>query len=69
LAVPTATWFTTEIERENRRPLDRRAPGAAYGATRKEAVARAKALALPILAERLERGEPTGKLGGLFEAA
>jgi predicted RNase H-like HicB family nuclease len=41
----------------------------AYGGTREEAVARAKALALRVLAERLERGEPTGELEGLFEAA
>jgi hypothetical protein len=34
-----------------------------------EAVARVKALALRVLAERLERGEPTGELEGLFEAA
>jgi hypothetical protein len=40
----------------------------AYGATRAEAVARAKALALRVLAERLEHGEPTGELDGLFEA-
>ena len=41
----------------------------AYGATREEAIARAKALALRVLAERLEHGEPTGELDGLFEAA
>jgi len=41
----------------------------AYGATREEAIARAQALALRVLAERVERGEPTGELKGLFEAA
>jgi predicted RNase H-like HicB family nuclease len=41
----------------------------AYGATREEAIAKAKALALRVLAERLEHGEPAGELEGLFEAA
>jgi predicted RNase H-like HicB family nuclease len=45
-------------------------PGAlAYGATRKEAVARAEALALRALAERLENGKPVPELGALFAAA
>jgi len=71
--MPTATRFTIESERE----ADGRwlaeipaLPGVlAYGATREEAVARAKALALRVLAERLERGEATGELDGLFDAA
>jgi predicted RNase H-like HicB family nuclease len=71
--MPTATRFTIESERE----ADGRwlaeisaLPGVlAYGATREEAIARAKALALRVLAERLERGEATGELDGLFEAA
>jgi predicted RNase H-like HicB family nuclease len=41
----------------------------AYGACREEAIARAQALALRVLAERLERGEPARELDGLFEAA
>jgi predicted RNase H-like HicB family nuclease len=41
----------------------------AYGRTRDEAVARVEALALRILAERLEHGEPTPELDGVFEAA
>jgi predicted RNase H-like HicB family nuclease len=41
----------------------------AYGQSREEAVAKAEALALRILAERLEHGEPTPELQGLFEAA
>lgn len=53
--------FTVEIERE----ADGRwiaeipeLPGAmAYGATREQAIARAEALALRVLAERLENGE------------
>ena len=40
-----------------------------YGATREDAIAKAKALALRVLAERLERGEATRELDGLFEAA
>jgi predicted RNase H-like HicB family nuclease len=69
----TPARFAIEIERE---PDGRwiaeisRLPGLlVYGATRAEAVARAKALALRVLAERLEHGEPTGELDGLFEAA
>jgi predicted RNase H-like HicB family nuclease len=34
----------------------------AYGATQAEAVARAQALALRVLADRLERGEPAADL-------
>lgn len=45
-------------------------PGAlAYGTSREEAIARAQAVALRALAERLERGEPASELEGLFEAA
>ena len=69
----TPTRFTIESERE----ADGRwiaeipaLPGVlAYGATREEAIARAKALALRVLAERLEHGEATGELDALFEAA
>ena len=72
-AMPPPARFTIETERE----ADGRwiaeipaLPGVlAYGATREEAVAGAKALALRVLAERLEHGEPTGELDGLFEAA
>lgn len=41
----------------------------AYGQSREEAIARVEALALRILAERLEHGEPTPELDGVFEAA
>jgi predicted RNase H-like HicB family nuclease len=41
----------------------------AYGESREQAVARVEALALRILAERLEHGEPTPELDGVFEAA
>jgi predicted RNase H-like HicB family nuclease len=40
-----------------------------YGATREEAIARAQALALRVLPERLEHGEAAGDLEALFEAA
>ena len=44
-------------------------PGAlVYGATRAEAVARAEALALRVLADRLEPGERTPSLDALFAA-
>lgn len=45
-------------------------PGAmAYGASREEAIARAEAIALRVLAERLEHGEPVPTLAALFQAA
>ena len=37
-----------------------------YGQTRDEAIARAQALALRVLAERLEHGEPLPQLQGVF---
>jgi predicted RNase H-like HicB family nuclease len=71
--MPTPTRFIIELEREADGRWIAEIPGLpgvlAYGTTRKQAVARAKALALRVLAERLERGEPTGELDGLFEAA
>jgi predicted RNase H-like HicB family nuclease len=41
----------------------------AYGASREEAVLKVEALALRVLAERVENGEPMPELGGLFVAA
>ncbi len=41
----------------------------AYGATRDEALARAEVLALRVLADRLEHGEPIPEVTSLFEAA
>ena len=41
----------------------------AYGQTREEALARAEALALRVLADRLEHGEATPELASLFVAA
>lgn len=41
----------------------------AYGETHEEAVARVEALALRVLADRLEHGEAVPELSGLFQAA
>ncbi len=41
----------------------------AYGSTREEAIARAKALALRVLADRLEHGEPVPELVEVFSVA
>jgi predicted RNase H-like HicB family nuclease len=38
----------------------------AYGATRPEAVARVQALALRVIADRLDHGEPAPELGQVF---
>jgi predicted RNase H-like HicB family nuclease len=62
--------FTVEIELED----DGRwigevvdLPGVlAYGSNREEAVARAKALAFRVLADRLEHGERVPELDGVF---
>jgi predicted RNase H-like HicB family nuclease len=62
--------FRVEVERED----DGRwigevvdLPGAlAYGSSREEAVAKAKALAFRVLADRLEHGESIPELEGIF---
>jgi predicted RNase H-like HicB family nuclease len=68
LAMKAPTRFTIEIEAEadGRWIVEIAAlPGVlAYGSTREKAVARAKALALRVLAERLEGGEPTSRHSG-----
>jgi len=62
--------FNVEIDREDdgrwiAEVVD--LPGAlAYGRTREEAVARAEALALRVLAERLENGESLPTLENVF---
>ena len=62
--------FTVEIEREEDgrwigEVMD--LPGVlAYGASRDEAVAKAKALAFRVLADRLEHGEGIPQLHGVF---
>ncbi|HEX8507156.1 MAG TPA: hypothetical protein VF630_17465 [Hymenobacter sp.] len=40
-----------------------------YGATREQAIASAKALALRVIAERLEQGEEVPDLAGVFSVA
>ena len=40
-----------------------------YGATREQAIASAKALALRVIAERLEQGEDVPDLAGVFSVA
>ena len=40
-----------------------------YGATREQAIANAKALALRVMAERLEHGEEVPDLAGVFSIA
>ncbi|HEY5315568.1 MAG TPA: type II toxin-antitoxin system HicB family antitoxin [Pirellulales bacterium] len=40
----------------------------AYGATREQALERTKALALRVLADRLEHGEEVPEIGGVFDA-
>lgn len=62
--------LTVEVERED----DGRwlaevpeLPGVlAYGQDRAEAIGRAQALALRVMADRLEHGEPTPQVGGVF---
>jgi len=62
--------FTVEVERETdgrwiSEVVD--LPGVlAYGESRDEAVARAKALAFRVLADRLEHGEQVPELEGVF---
>jgi predicted RNase H-like HicB family nuclease len=41
----------------------------AYGTTPDQAMAKAEALALRVLADRREHGEPVPEIEGLFEAA
>lgn len=65
--------FTVETEREEDGRWIAEVPALpgvlAYGEARDEAIAKAEALALRVLAERLEQGEPTPELAALFEAA
>lgn len=67
-------YLTLEIEREDDGRFIAEVPDlpgvVAYGATQEEAVARAQALALRVLADRLENGEPAPGLLPLdFRAA
>lgn len=62
-----------EIERENDgrwiAEIDDLSGVMAYGGTREEAIARVKALALRVIAERLEFGETIPELNDLFAVA
>jgi predicted RNase H-like HicB family nuclease len=40
-----------------------------YGQSRQEAIDRAQALSLRVLADRLEHGEPVPQVGGVFAVA
>jgi predicted RNase H-like HicB family nuclease len=67
-------YLTLEIEREADGRFIAEVPDLpgvlAYGSTKEEAVARAQALALRVLADRLENGEPAPSLLPLdFRAA
>jgi predicted RNase H-like HicB family nuclease len=65
--------LTVEVEREDdgRWMAEvRELPGVlTYGATRQEAIERAQALALRVLADRLDHGEPIPQMGGVFAVA
>ena len=65
--------LAVEIEREDDGRWIAEVPGLpgvmAYGDTREEAIARVEALALRVLADRLEHGETVPELSGLFDAA
>ncbi len=64
--------FTVEVEQEeDGRWLSEVAelPGAlAYGQTREEAIARVQALALRVVADRLEHGESVPQMATVFSA-
>jgi predicted RNase H-like HicB family nuclease len=65
------TRFEVEIEQEEDgrwiAEVTALAGALAYGSTREEALARAEALALRILADRIENGEKVPDLTGVFE--
>jgi len=70
----TSVTFTIELEREDDGRWIAEVPGLAgvlcYGRDRNEAVARVQALALRVIAERLEHGEaPADLLNVSFQAA
>jgi len=66
MKAPARFTIGTEAEADGRWIAEIAAlPGVlAYGSTREKAVARAKALALWVLTERLKRGEPRGRHRG-----
>ncbi len=65
--------FTVETEQETDgrwiAEIPQIAGAMAYGSTRKEAVARAEALALRVLAERIEEGESSPEIEQVFSVA
>ncbi len=65
--------FTIELEQEEDGRIIAEVPDLpgvlAYGQSRDEAVARAKALALRVLADRLEHGEPVPEMADVFSVA
>lgn len=65
--------FTLELEQEDDGRWIAEVPelngGLAYGATREEAIAKAKALALRIVADQLEHGETDANLDDISFAA
>jgi predicted RNase H-like HicB family nuclease len=65
--------FTIEIEQEDDGRILAEAPELpgvlAYGQTREEAIARAKALTLRVLADRLEHGEAVPEMVEVFSIA
>ena len=73
----TRELFMTRIAVETEQEVDGRwiseipeLPGVlAYGDTREEAIAKSEALALRVLAERLDNGEDVPELLGLFAVA
>jgi predicted RNase H-like HicB family nuclease len=68
-----APKLVIEVEREDDDRWIAEVPSLAgvmvYGLTRDEALARVEALALRVLADRLEHGEAVPELSGLFHAA
>lgn len=66
----SAMTFTLEVEKEDDgrwiAEVDALAGVLAYGATRAEAIRRAEALALRVLADRLEHGENVPEMGNVF---
>ena len=67
-----AAALAVEIEREEDGRWIAEVPAIpgvlAYGGTSEEARARAEALALRVMADRREHGEPVPHIAGLFEA-
>jgi predicted RNase H-like HicB family nuclease len=65
--------FTIEVEQEDDGRWIAEVPDLpgvlAYGPTRQEAIDRAQALSLRVLADRLDHGEPVPEMGNVFSAS